>query len=94
MVAVEPDQNMAAHLAAAVSSDVEIIPGTFEQAPLPHDRFDLAGAVTSFHWVDQGAGSPASAGSSGPRMAAVWWTIFTTYRTARTPSGTRSRPDR
>ena len=54
VVAVEPDQNMAVHLAAAVSSDVEIIPGTFEQAPLRHDKFDLAVAATSFHWVDQG----------------------------------------
>ena len=58
VVAVEPDQNMAAHLAAAVSSDVEIIPRTFDQAPLPHDRFDLAVAATSFHWVDQGAVNP------------------------------------
>ena len=35
VVAVEPDQNMAAHLAAAVSSDVEIIGATSEQAALP-----------------------------------------------------------
>jgi hypothetical protein len=77
VVAVEPDRNMAAHLAAAVSSDVEIIPGTFEQAPLPHDRFDLAVAATSFHWVDQGAGIPKLGQVIRPGgWAAVWWTIF------------------
>jgi 16S rRNA A1518/A1519 N6-dimethyltransferase RsmA/KsgA/DIM1 with predicted DNA glycosylase/AP lyase activity len=45
VVAVEPDQNMAAHLAAAVSSDVEIIGATFEQAVLRPDRFDLVVAA-------------------------------------------------
>ena len=77
VVAVEPDQNMAAHLAAAVSSNLEIIPGTFEQAPLPQDRFDLAVAATSFHWVDQDVGLP-KIGRVIRRggWAAVWWTIF------------------
>ena len=46
VVAVEPDQNMAAHLATTVSSGVEIISGTFEQAPLPQDRFDLSLVVS------------------------------------------------
>ena len=77
VVAVEPDQNMAARLAAAVSSDVEIIRGTFEQAALPPDRFDLAVAATSFHWVDQGAGLPKLGRVIRPGgWAAVWWTIF------------------
>jgi SAM-dependent methyltransferase len=77
VVAVEPDQNMAAHLATAVSSDVEIIPGTFEQAHLPDDRFDLALAATSFHWVDQSAGIPKLGRVIRPGgWAALWWTIF------------------
>jgi SAM-dependent methyltransferase len=77
VVAVEPDQNMAAHLAAAVSGDLEIIRGTFEQAPLPQDRFDLAVAATSFHWVDQDAGMPKLGRVIRPGgWAAVWWTIF------------------
>jgi SAM-dependent methyltransferase len=77
VVAIEPDQNMAAHLAAAVSSDVEIIRGTFEQAALPQDRFDLAVAATSFHWVDQAAGLPKLGRVIRPGgWAAVWWTIF------------------
>jgi hypothetical protein len=76
VVAVEPDPNMAAHLAAAVSSDVEIIPGTSEHAALPHDRFDLAVTATSFHWVDQGAGIPKLGRVTRPGWAAVRWTIF------------------
>ena len=77
VAAVEPDQNMAAHLAAAVSGDLEIIRGTFEQAPLPQDRFDLAVAATSFHWVDQDAGMPKLGRVLRPGgWAAVWWTIF------------------
>lgn len=68
---------MAAYLAAAVSSDVEIIPGTFEQAPLPQHRFDLAVAATSLHWVDQGTGIPKLGRVIRPGgWAAVWWTIF------------------
>jgi SAM-dependent methyltransferase len=77
VVAVEPDQSMAAHLAAAAGSGVEIIRGTFEQAALPQDRFDLAVAATSFHWVDQGAGLPKLGRVIRPGgWAAIWWTIF------------------
>jgi SAM-dependent methyltransferase len=77
VVAVEPDQNMAAYLAAAFGSDVEIIRGTFEQAALARDRFDLAVAATSFHWVDQAAGLPKLGSVIRPGgWAAVWWTIF------------------
>jgi SAM-dependent methyltransferase len=77
VVAVEPDVNMAAHLAAAVGADVEIIRGTFEQAALPQDRFDLAVAAASFHWVDQAAGLPKLGQVIRPGgWAAVWWTIF------------------
>jgi SAM-dependent methyltransferase len=77
VLAVEPDANMAAHMAAAVSGDVEVIRATFEQAALPQDRFDLAVAATSFHWVDQAAGLPKLGQVIGPGgWAAVWWTIF------------------
>jgi Methyltransferase domain len=77
VVAVEPDQNMAAHLAAAVSGDLEIIRGTVEQAPLPQDRFDLAVAATSFRWVGQDAGMPKPGGVIRPGgWAAVWRTSF------------------
>ena len=77
VVAVEPDENMAARLAAAVGGQVEIVAGTFEQAPLPQDRFDLAVAATSFHWVDQAVGLPRLGQVIRPGgWAAVWWTIF------------------
>jgi SAM-dependent methyltransferase len=77
VVAVEPDLNMAAHLTGAVTDHVEIIRGTFEQAALPQDRFDLVVAAASFHWVDQDAGLPKLGRVIRPGgWAAVWWTIF------------------
>lgn len=77
VVAVEPDEKMAAHLAVTVSSDVEIIVDTFERSPLRQDRFDLAAAATSFHWVDQAAGVPKLGRVIRPGgWVALWWTIF------------------
>jgi SAM-dependent methyltransferase len=79
VVAVEPDPNMAAHLAAhlAAGGGAQIINATFEQAPLPRDRFDLAVAATSFHWVDQATGIPRLGQVIRPGgWAALWWTIF------------------
>ncbi|HEV2259626.1 MAG TPA: methyltransferase domain-containing protein [Streptosporangiaceae bacterium] len=77
VTAVEPDENMAARLAATVGGDVEIIAETFERAPLPQHSFDLAVAATSFHWVDQAAGVPKLGRVIRPGgWAAVWWTIF------------------
>jgi SAM-dependent methyltransferase len=77
VVVVEPDQNMADHLTTALSGNLEIIRGTFEQAPLLQGRFDLAVAATSFHWVDQLAGLPKLGRVIRPGgWAAVWWTIF------------------
>ena len=77
VVAVEPDRNMAEHLAAALSGNMEIFRGTFEQAALPQGSFDLAVAATSFHWVDQRAGLPKLGRVIRPGgWAAVWWTIF------------------
>ena len=77
VTAVEPDENMAAHLAATADGDVEIITETFERAPLPQHSFDLAVAATSFHWVDQAAGMPKLGRVIRPGgWAALWWTIF------------------
>jgi SAM-dependent methyltransferase len=76
VTAVEPDRNMAARLAVTVG-DAEIITETFERAPLPRHRFDLAVAATSFHWVDQAAGMPKLGQVLTPGgWAALWWTIF------------------
>jgi SAM-dependent methyltransferase len=77
VTAVEPDENMAARLAATVGGDVEIITETFERARLPRHGFDLAVAATSFHWVDQAVGVPKLGQVIRPGgWAAVWWTIF------------------
>jgi SAM-dependent methyltransferase len=77
VVAVEPDENMAARLAATVRGDVEIIVETFERAVLQPNGFDLAVAATSFHWVDQAIGIPKLGRVVRPGgWVAVWWTIF------------------
>lgn len=78
VVAVEPDAAMAAYLARAVAgAGVDIVVETFEAARLEDDRFDLAVAATSFHWVDQAIGVPKLGRIVRPAgWAALWWTIF------------------
>jgi len=75
VVAVEPDAAMAAYLARAVAgAGVDIVVETFEAARLEGDRFDLAVAATSFHWVDQAIGVPKLGRIVRPAgWAALWW---------------------
>jgi SAM-dependent methyltransferase len=77
VVAVEPDRQMADHLVGALGEGVNLVIGTFEEADLGENRFDLVVAATSFHWVDQSVGLPKLGRilrSGG--WAALWWTIF------------------
>jgi SAM-dependent methyltransferase len=77
VIAVEPDEGMAAHLMEAIGGDLEVVVNTFEQAVLVEGRFDLAVAATSFHWVDQAVGVPKLGRILRPGgWAAMWWTIF------------------
>ena len=77
VVAVEPDEGMAAHLTKSVGPHLDLVVDTFERAPLPESHFDLAMAATSFHWVDQAEGVPKLGRVLRPGgWAAVWWTIF------------------
>ncbi|HUZ08634.1 MAG TPA: class I SAM-dependent methyltransferase [Acidimicrobiales bacterium] len=77
VVAVEPDPAFASHLADSMMGTVEIIGTSFEEAPLADDRFDLAVAATSFHWVDQDAGMAKLGRVVRPGgWAALWWTLF------------------
>ncbi len=77
VVAVEPDPALAAYLRDAVPGDLDILVGTFEEAPLPEGHFDLAVAATSFHWVDQAVGVPKLGRVLRPGgWVALWWTIF------------------
>lgn len=77
VMAVEPDEGMAAHLRGSVGGHLDLVVDTFERASLPESHFDLAVAATSFHWVDQAVGVPKLGRLLRPGgWAAVWWTIF------------------
>jgi SAM-dependent methyltransferase len=78
VVAVEPDDAAAAHLSDVMDGEaVEVIVGSFEDAPLPDRPFDLAVAAMSFHWVDQDVGLPKLGRVIRPGgWVALWWTVF------------------
>jgi len=76
VVAVEPDEAMADHLAGQLP-DAELIRSTFELASLPAGAFDLVVAAMSFHWVDQAVGVPKVAEVLAPGgWVAMWWTLW------------------
>jgi SAM-dependent methyltransferase len=85
VVAVEPDPALADWLRTAMAgTGTEVVAGTFEDAPLADERFDLAVAAMSFHWVAQDAGLPKLGRILRPGgSVALWWTLF----------GDPSRPD-
>ena len=78
VVAVEPDPSLASFLSDAHQADeLEVISSTLEASELDHDRFDLAVAATSFHWVDQRQGLRKVSDSVRPGgWIALWWTLF------------------
>jgi SAM-dependent methyltransferase len=78
VVAIEPDQAMAAHLRASTDpSSVEVLGESFEDASIAEDRFDLAVAAMSFQWVDQHVGLPKLGRVIRPGgWVALWWTLF------------------
>jgi SAM-dependent methyltransferase len=78
VTAVEPDESMASYLRNALPAvDLDVVNSTFEEAEVAPDRFDLAVAATSFHWVDQKAGLDKLGHGLKPRgWAALWWTLF------------------
>lgn len=78
VLAIEPDRAMAAHLRASTDpSRVQVLAVSFEDAPIGEDRFDLAVAAMSFHWVDQDVGLPKLGRVIRPGgWVALWWTLF------------------
>ena len=71
VVAVEPDQRLAAFLATRFSSPrLTVINGTFETAPIPYADFDVACAFTAFHWLDS---KPALARIRTLLRPGGWW---------------------
>jgi SAM-dependent methyltransferase len=75
LLAVEPDERLAAHLEARFPVEVAVTP--LEDADLQAGAFDLAVAASSFHWIDEPAGLAAvrEALQSGGWLA-MWWTLF------------------
>ncbi|MBA3895486.1 MAG: class I SAM-dependent methyltransferase [Gemmatimonadales bacterium] len=78
VIAVEPDPALADLLRRELPADrLEVMTGTFEDAALPEDRFDLVIAAMAFHWVDQRIGLPRLSRVLRPGgWAAIWWTLF------------------
>jgi SAM-dependent methyltransferase len=55
LVAVEPDDRLAAFLRKSVADDALIVlTSTFEEASLLEASFDLGLSATAFHWLDEG----------------------------------------
>jgi len=78
VVAVEPDPSLAGFLCHAhPGADLEVVGAPLESAVLDPDRFDLAVAATSFHWVDQRRGLHKVSESLRPgAWIALWWRLF------------------
>jgi SAM-dependent methyltransferase len=77
IVAVEPNEQLAAHLEDALGDGVEILRTTLEEAELSPAAFDLATAASSFHWVEATTGLEAIHGAlRAGGWVALWWTLF------------------
>jgi SAM-dependent methyltransferase len=77
LVAVEPNDALAAYLASVTGHRVEIVDAPLEEATLPVASFDLATAASSFHWVDKAVGLARLRDALRPDgWVALWWTVF------------------
>jgi len=73
VVAVEPDDRLAAHIRSF--GPVKVLNEPLEDVALPRESFDLAVAASSFHWIDEEAGLGKLAAALRPGgWAALWWT--------------------
>lgn len=80
LVAIEPDERLADHLAGAMADApgaFELRRSTFEEAPLEQGAFDLGVSATAFHWVEQRSGLQKVALALRPGgWWAMWWNVF------------------
>jgi SAM-dependent methyltransferase len=76
IVAIEPDESLAAYLSSN-SSRIDVRVEPFEDADLVPASFDLAIAATTFHWIDQQTGLRKVRHVLGPGgWWAMWWNSF------------------
>lgn len=78
LVAVEPDERLAAVLSArSLGRRMQVVNATFEEVELAPGRFDLGVAATSFHWMEQRAALAKVATLLRPGgWWAMWWNVF------------------
>ncbi len=80
LVAVEPDERLAAYLSEQLRAEgyaVDLRVAAFEEAALEAASFDLVVSATAFHWLNQGA-ALAKVGRILRRggWLANWWNVF------------------
>ena len=84
LVAVEPDERLAAYLRANVKTAtgdgrdaLEVRAEDFESVELPETSFDLVVSATAFHWLDQAVALAKIGRLLRPGgWWAMWWTVF------------------
>ena len=78
VTAIELGENMAARARenlAAYGSQVQVIVGDFERAPMPAESFDLVASASAFHWIDPEIGFAKAAHLLRPAgVMAIWGT--------------------
>lgn len=74
LIAIEPDERLAAFLQQAVESDaLQIVHSSFEDAALPEGSFDLGASATAFHWLEQ---EPSLAKAHRQLKPGGWWAMW------------------
>ena len=75
---VEPNAAMAEYLRQTLNhNSMRVVIGSFEEADLAENAFDLAVAATSFHWVDQRVGTEKLRRVLRPGgWVSIWWMLF------------------
>ncbi len=82
LVAIEPDERLAAHIVRDADIDghasaLQLQIARFEDAELADGAFHLGVAATSFHWLEQGSALTRVAAALRPGgWWAMWWNMY------------------
>ena len=87
IVVVEPNPSLAEYLEERYGDRLELVRASLEEAELEPNRFDLAAAASSFHWVDERAlhASSRSCGRAGGARSGGHSSETTARRTRSSP---------